>query len=986
MRVIFGTLAILIVAGKRLLAQWGLALAIAAGLMVTVALAVSLPVYSDAVNFRLLNTELGSVPGTEGQVARRSPFAFMFRYLGGLHKPLAWSAIEAVDGYLHGPASADLGLPRKLIVRYLATDNYKLFAQPGSAYSSSTEALGWVTLGTISDLETHVTLLEGHFPEVAPAVPEEPVDVLVSEDMAIKLGLQIGETYIAYDVNEPLESSRETFLQIPVRIAGVWKATDPQDPFWFYDPGALAEAFLMPAASLRGRIGGEADREIYSALWYLVMDGSRVRASDANALLGRIMTVQRRADELLPGISLDTSPVEALTTYRLKTAWLSILLYAFSIPIVGLVLAFIGMAAGLSVERQRNEIAILRSRGATVAQVFGTNLLQGLLVGVIALALGILLGQWVAYLIGRTRTFLDFSGESSLRVALTTAAWQFGLGLLGLAILAQAVPAIGAARHTIVTYKQERARVLRPPWWQRAWLDVLLLIPAGYGAYVLRRQGTIITPVVNATLAAQGLLLVSNALPSDPFQNPLLFLVPALAVFALALLTLRLFPPIMEAIAWLASHTKSVGIVLTARHLARTHSYYTAPLVLLILTLSLSTYTASLAQTLDNHAYDRAHYEVGADMRLVESGQSTAVGRTLLSGLPGMGDSQAAAGASDEAEAPVWEFLPIEEHLKAPGVEGAVRVGRYPASTAPIGGVESGVFIGVDRTEFTRVAYWRRDLARASLGALMNALVVEDGVLVPRDFLARYGLRTGDSLRVTVEAPSRKAEMVVQVVGSFALFPSWYPQDGLLLVGNLDYLFEQLGGPVPYDVWLKTDQTHDGGQITAALRTLGFRISYADIAVDQVQREWRRPERQGLFGLLSVGFAAAALLSVLGFLLYALFSFRRRFIELGILRAIGLPVEQMVLLLASELVFLILAVLIAGTAWGVWISKLFIPYLQMGNTPAALIPPYLVAIGWSTIVRIYLLLGLLFLVTLALLAGLLWRMRIFEAVKLGEMA
>jgi ABC-type proline/glycine betaine transport system permease subunit len=46
----------------------------------------------------------------------------------------------------------------------------------------------------------------------------------------------------------------------------------------------------------------------------------------------------------------------------------------------------------------------------------------------------------------------------------------------------------------------------------------------------------------------------------------------------------------------------------------------------------------------------------------------------------------------------------------------------------------------------------------------------------------------------------------------------------------------------------------------------------------------------------------------------------------------------------------------------------------------------MVTIGWSSIVRIYVLLGALFVVTLALLAGLLLRMRINQAVKLGDTA
>jgi putative ABC transport system permease protein len=92
----------------------------------------------------------------------------------------------------------------------------------------------------------------------------------------------------------------------------------------------------------------------------------------------------------------------------------------------------------------------------------------------------------------------------------------------------------------------------------------------------------------------------------------------------------------------------------------------------------------------------------------------------------------------------------------------------------------------------------------------------------------------------------------------------------------------------------------------------------------------------------------------------------------------------MTVLLASELAFLILTGLIAGTMLGAGVSELFIPYLQIGAESSARFPPFLVTIAWPAILRIYVLLGLLFAVTLALLVALLMRMRIFQAVKLGE--
>jgi putative ABC transport system permease protein len=92
----------------------------------------------------------------------------------------------------------------------------------------------------------------------------------------------------------------------------------------------------------------------------------------------------------------------------------------------------------------------------------------------------------------------------------------------------------------------------------------------------------------------------------------------------------------------------------------------------------------------------------------------------------------------------------------------------------------------------------------------------------------------------------------------------------------------------------------------------------------------RAPNRQGTLGLLSVGFLTASALTVIGFLLYAIFSFRERFVQLGVLRALGLSKHQMAAALALEQFILVLAGLIAGTAIAVLAAWLFIPHLVFG--------------------------------------------------------
>ena len=934
---------------QRLWAQKGLTAATLAGLVAGVALIMAVPLYADAVSFRVLEEQLSR----SADRARKPPFAYLYDYIGSWAGPVTWADTRPLDDYLRGPGAAALGLPVTVLTSHFETGVYRLYpgGQNSSGVYAADAALGPATFATAADLAGHVTLTSGAFPAAVTA-PGAPVEVLVSDARANALGLQAGDELVMFNPNA---AERET----PIRVAGTWVATNPDDDYWYFEPSFLAERLFVPLETFRDRIAGGAPA-INRAVWYIVADGNDITTGKVAALTAGAGAVMRRVENLLPDTRNPITPVDGFRGYQRAVAELTVLLAAFNVPIITLVLAFIVLITGLAVDQRRNEIAVMRGRGATPWQVVGFALVEGVVLGLLALALGTLLALALTQLMGQTRSFMDFSAGYDLRVALTQAGLRAGLLAVGLAVVAQVLPTLSASRETIITYKQEQARAVRKPWWQRAWVDVALFVVTLYGFYLLRQQGNILAAGAGAA--------------GDPFRNPLLFILPSLAVFSLALLFLRVFPWVMEAFSWLATRTDSVGLLLGGRQLARTPRGYAMPLILLVLTVSLAAFSASLAQTLDLQLNDAMRYRAGADVKLIGAG----VDFTPPSPF----------SAPDAETAKGGLFLPLEEYRTFPGVTAATRVARYPASATVGESDVTGTFIGIDRAGFPAAAFWRYDFAPGRLGALMNELAAApDGLLVSRDFLRQRGLREGDLLRVAVTTPDGVMELDAQIAGALDYFPTWYAAaDGPLFVGNLDTLFAAAGGDMAYEVWLRTDGPPDLAALDATLLDRGLFGWRYEEPHTAIAAELGRPERQGLFGQLSVGFLTAAVLTVLGFFMYALFSFRQRLISLGILRAIGLSVGQMTALMAFELGALILSGLTLGTALGVWISRLFIPYLQIGDATADLVPPYLVEIAWPAVYQIVALFGLLFLAAIAALALLLRRMRLFQAIKLGETA
>ena len=940
---------VLRVVGRRLWSHLALMLAIAVGFVVAIGLTVSIPVYAEATGYRILRDELAQ--GEAG--AKRPPFAFMFRYLGSQSGAIDWRDYLPLDEYMRTQLVERIGLPVTGEVRYVSTDKAPLMARSGVG-----KPLIYVNTAFATDFEQHVEIVDGAFPRAA--VADAPIEVLISEDLSGRLGFQVGEEYLILG-----QANQKAAQSYPVRIAGIWRARDPGSEYWFYEPVTLYDTLFISEESFRTRITAVNPTAVYVAMWYVVADGSSVRSADVPGVRARISRIGTEITTLLPGARIDISPAQALAEHQRQVRRLTLILTIFSIPVLSLIAYFILLVAGLVVQRQSNEIAVLRSRGASRIQVLAIYLLEGLLLGAVALGLGMGLGQAAGLVMTWTRSFLDMQPGEILPIGLTPDAWQRAWQMLALLVTASLLPALGVARYTIVSFKSERARATRKPFWQRMYLDLLLLVPVYYGYTLLQQRGTV------AFLGAGA--------ADDPFGNPLLLLAPTLYVFTLALVATRLFPLLMTGLEWLVRHMGGVATVTALRYLARTPSAYTGPVLLLVLTLSLATFTASMAQTLDRHLVDQVYYDTGGDLRLYDMGQG--------SGITGPMAGQPAQTAvnPDKLDEARFLFLPITDYLTVPGVEAATRVAISNVDVALANNRTPARFIGVDRADLPGVVVWRSDYASESLGALMNHLADDpSAVLVQTAFAAQNRLRIGDRFELVMNDLDKSVRVPVTVAGYLNLFPAIYPGDGPFLVGNLDYAFDMQGGQYPYDVWLRLEAGADRKEIDRGIRELGLRTFERGYAPAIIVTEHARPERQGFYGLLSVGFIASAFLTVLGFLFYSVLSFQRRFVELGMLRAIGLSAGQLGALLAWEQALIIGAGMLGGTLIGVTGSQLFIPFLQVRRGAHAQIPPFVVQIAWEQITIIYAVFGAMLLAAVLLTLVLLRRMKLFQAVKLGE--
>jgi putative ABC transport system permease protein len=975
-RVLGRFIAIFIVAWRRLVANRRLTIAELVGVVAVLSLALAVPMYADAVYHRVMVNTLGlnSTSGT-----RLPAFAFMFRYVPFSSQPVTLADTARADQFVTRELPNLLGLPNRALTRYYQTTNLRLFPadESGTTYDHEREPLLRIPITSLTDFDKHIRVVEGHLPALAAS--DGPVEVLVSKSLADLTGLQIGDRLFAVSGQSDYQA-----IQVPVRIAGTWEPTDPYEVYWFYRPSLLEQMLLVPEGTLVGRVGPALQKNLAEVLWLSDFDGSSVRVWGVPGLVERIKTVTRLAGDDAVNLSVSASPLSRLQSYQEDSSALMLRLYALSVPLFVLAFAFVLLVANQRASSQRNETAVLRSRGATRAQVLAITLVQSCILVSMGFILATPVAMFSAQWMGKARSFFQFTGTEWLPVSPTPTSAFFGLLAAGISVVMTVLPMLEVSAHTIVSQKLERARALRAPWWQRAGLDLLLLIPAGYGTYLLRRQGYVDIPG-----------LASGA--GDPFNNPSLFIVAVTSMLGLTLLFIRCLPLLLRLLAAVLGHLPGTSTVLAFRQLARSPGYYTAPVLLLALTLGLAIFTSSMAATLDRQLDQETYFSVGADARLVGTGQdnramlaSTAAAPADDSGQVNFAPDRISGRDTQKAEdGPRWVFLPISDYAQVGAVRSATRLGRYPLSPQfSVGDDETSQFIGIDRDQFARTTFWRTDFATQPLGALMNALAgAPDGVLISEETLHKHVLGIGDQINVTVALPDSQVHVAFKVVGTYKSWPTALPDDktpGPAFVGNLDYLFEQAGGQAPYDVLLSLASNASPADVEKQLRQVDHSDWDYRNARELIEREQTQPARQGLFGLLSAGIITAIILTVLGLFLYYAFSFRRRFVEFGVLRALGFNQWQMALSLAWELAVLFLAGVGAGSALGFGASALYLPLLQGPAIGVRHAVPLLVLTDAQRLALVYGAVSVLSAVALAGLLLFLRRLNIFQAIKLGE--
>jgi len=924
------------VALKRLWNHPGQALLAVLSVTLALGLATSVPIFSQAVDLVMLRGELSKLSAA----TERPPFSTRIYVFPSRRKPLSLADCEQLGAHIAHTLSSEVSLPLKQMIMQVESAGMMLQPQAGDPrFGEEQGYLGTVSVAFLADVGRRMDLLAGE--PLSDGTSEGDLEVWMHARLASEMGVHVGETFDAVSI---LGGAR-----LPVRVAGIWQARDVEDPFWwFQDPdSALRDALLTSRQDYIAHVEPYLPSKTAFAMWYVVLDDSRILPQRAGLYITGLERALAVINKYLPGAQMDISPLGPLEHFERRATTMMTLLLGFSVPAMGFLLYFMALISTIIMRWQQRDTAIMASRGLGRGRILSIALVEGLIVMGVGYPLGVAAGLLVARLMGYTLSFLSFVSRPALPVSLRGLNAGLIVAALSASLVARLWPTFRAAKRSVVAYEQAHSRPIRRPFWQRYFLDLLLIIPT---AYAYRQMGQ---------WGALGLLVREST--TELYKDPLLILVPTLFVLTTSLLSMRIFPWVMRLVDRLSTISPWISLHLTFRQLSRQRQQYVTPLLLVIAALSLGTYLASMAASLDQWLVDRMYYRVGADVTF-----------------------EPFVDPEEEVVQEPW-VLPVSEYQSLPGVQRVTRVGDYPtAILVPGGQAINGRFLGIDRLDFPAVTWFRSDFTPVSLGELMNRLALQpDGILAPRSLLGATHLDVGDQLQLRVVMEEVQVTTPFTIVGVYDYFPTVY-EDRPTLVGNLDYLFFEGGGVFPYRLWVRAEPGVDGTAIFKAVESKVVEATRRGDARALIKAEQDQMERVGVFGTLSIGFLAAAAMAGTGLLVYNYASLQERFFRFAVLRAMGLAGHQLISQVILEYSVLTLYGAGNGVLIGAIVSYLFVPFFRVTGEKGLPLPPLLPLIAWGGITRLAVGFVVVMILTQVLVVAVGVRRGLFEVLRMGE--
>jgi len=913
---------------NKLISKRWLALCLLIGDILLVAVASSNPLYSDAILHRALTRNLSNAlvtsnahpaeisvsRGVSNDLATRGEFVEIAERVMAF--PQKWG-IEAVEQYEEHSITTT-----KAVLLGVRSNG-----KPGK-----------LSVGCMSDLEAHVEIIQGKY--MSDAVENGIVEAIISQALQQDKNYLIGDEYV---VHELVQDNGEPYR---VKIVGIYTGAEGSEIYWNKRTSYQNSNVLISEQIFKTLVGDYCPTSKYT--FYL--DYTKITPNHIEQITKDFETTR---DELIEK-DLGQLSENLLTKFNSflpeATKFRSTLTVLYA-PIFALLAAFIFMVSRQLMDLEENEIAVIVSRGSKKWQIIMIYFIQAAFMSVFGVIFGYPLGYLICHLLGASNAFLEFVQREALPLSFSVNSFLFACGAAVVACAFMTMPVFRYANRSIVQYKVQRQDQNIKPFWQKIFLDIILLAVSLYALYSFGNQRD---------------NLIENVILGESL-DPLLYFSSSIFILGAGLLGIRLVPYLIQLVFSLGKRFWSPSVYTAFLRAIRTKNQQSFIMLFLILTISLGIFNASSARTINGNAENSIVYMNAADVVVQDE------------------------WLTDSKKQYIEPSFEKYNHIE--GVQSKTKV--YISKKASIqgaSGMNNIMLMGINTREFGETANFDETLLPAHWYHYLNAISQDpSGVLISANLAEKCGYELGDVLAYRDEAGA-----VIRgiIYGFVDYWPGYAPKTmsvnkegnlvestNYLIVASLSQL-QVSNGLRPYQVWMRVEGSTQPVYDYCTENRISFK-KFTDTNADLIALK-NEPLFQGTNGVLTANFIIVLMLCMAGFLIYWVLSIRSRELQFGIFRAMGLSMREILSMLAMEQILISGSSIVIGVGVGALVTRLYLPLIQIAYSAADQVIPLQMISDAGDSVRLFGAIGAMVAVCMVVLIWLISKIRIAQALKLGE--
>ncbi|HWT74905.1 MAG TPA: FtsX-like permease family protein [Mobilitalea sp.] len=819
-----------------------------------------------------------------------------------------------------------------------------------------------VHLGCFQDFDEHISVVAGKM--YSQKIENGIIEVLVSRKTLSDENLMLGEKITLNDVTD------ENKKPYTIRIAGVFDRGNAEDPYWVQDPNELKKCYIMPEQTFQ-MLFMNFDKPQYTLGIHrsLLLDYTQIKLENVEQLIEKTKQLKTELDTLTDN-QCNIPFIDILEQLLIKEKKLKATLNILQVPVYVLLGIYIFMVSKQMIDMEKNEIAFFKSRGGSRLQIIKIYFYQSLLIAGISIIIGIPVGFLFCNMIGNTNSFLEFVGRTALKTNLNMRAILYSLAGTLFSIAVMVSEANKNTTTSIVMQKREKSRKKQTQLWKKAFFDVILLGVSLYGLYTYHSQK----------------ILLTEKVMNGASLDPLLFLSSVSFIIGSTLVALRFFPLLIKMNFLIVKKWCSASIYTSFRQILQTQHTQSFILLFLVLTISIGIFNANVARTINSNEDRKIRYLTGADLVVQEQWDSIA---TFVNSVGDGSQSNTGTYVKTGIEPD------FDAYRKLEGVSSVTKVYVDSQVTVPVDestSINNITLMGIHTKELGETVDFQEGLLPKHWYHYLNAMSQkQEGILVSQNFADLYGYQIGDTINYKDE---RFGTISGEICGFVNYWPSYIPvrneklADGtlnkvpqFLVIAQLS-MIQSSWGVQPYQIWMKLKGSSEFFYRFANENGKKYTI-FKDLATQMINKG-NNPIFQGTNGILTLGFLIVLTLCAAGFLIYWITSIRSRTLQFGIYSAMGMSLREVLGMLIMEQIYLSGIPIAFGFFIGFLASKLYIPLIQISYTAEDQVIPLVIVQETGDILRVLILVILMLGLGILILGIMISKLKMVQSLKLGE--